>query len=344
MLMIVIWHFYLHGLEGEALFQGRCGMVNYLLSQYIIIICSSCVNLYIIISGFFLIDKTINWKRFILLWLEVVFYGTGIALLFHLIRPEVVLIKDIFPFLLPVKSMSYWFITRYLALMLLAPGLGKAAAHLSKQQYLGFLMALVFLGCTITLNFPYGQIMGSDKGYSLLWFIVLFFTGGYLKRFPIKISDTALWIILLMLSLMILAFVSGKAFFNHNFAIELPAYNGFGYLIAIPIFILFQNRPETFGSRWFGQMLTNIAPYMLGVYLISEHIFVSKWLWHDFFDWKSLANSPILIPIMFGTCIMILFVCAGIDRCRAYVFKVCRINHLASWGEKKIHSFPQRLT
>ena len=57
MLMIVIWHFYLHGLEGEALFQGRCGMVNYLLSQYIIIICSSCVNLYIIISGFFLISS-----------------------------------------------------------------------------------------------------------------------------------------------------------------------------------------------------------------------------------------------------------------------------------------------
>lgn len=343
MLMIVIWHFYLHGFEGEDVFQGGFGRVNYLLSQYIIVICSSCVNLFVLISGFFLIDKSFNWKRFILLWLQVVFWGVGIALLFYFIRPEQVALKDVFRQLLPMKNMNYWFITRYLALMLLAPGLGKAAVTLTKQQYRGFLLALVFVGCTITMNFPYGQIMGSDKGYSLLWFIVLFFTGGYLKRFPPKIDDGKLLIIMLALSLVILAFVAAKAFWRHRFAIELPAYNGFGFIMSLPIFIWFQNRPGSFGSGRLGHAVTAIAPYSLGVYLISEHFCIWDWLWNGLFDWKRLGGSPWLIPIMLITCCIIFLVCAGLDYLRSVVFKVCRINDLAGWCSDRLHAAFNRL-
>jgi hypothetical protein len=227
--------------------------------------------------------------------------------------------------------------------MLLAPGLGKSAVTLTRQQYRLFLLALIFVGCTITMNFPYGQIMGSDKGYSLLWFIVLFFTVGYLKRFPPKTDDRKLLVIMLALSLVILAFVAAKAFWRHRFAIELPAYNGFGFLMSLPIFIWFQNRSDSFGSGRLGHAVTAIAPYSLGVYLISEHFCIWNWLWNGLFDWKSLGGSPWLIPMMLITCCIIFLVCAGLDYLRSVVFKACRINDLAGWCSDKLHAAFNRL-
>lgn len=68
----------------------------------------------------------------------------------------------------------------------LAPFLSSLVAALTRPRYKRLLLVLTLLGCTFTMGFPFGDAMGASKGFSLIWFVVLFFFGGYFQRFPVR--------------------------------------------------------------------------------------------------------------------------------------------------------------
>ena len=324
MVMIVTWHFLLHAIGSQS-FTGTVGTFNYVVRQFLYILCSSCVNLFVLVSGYFMIEKPFNWRRMGRLWLEVVFYAFGISLLFYLLRPGNLTLKEVFQNLLPVRFSSYWFFRIYLGLMFLAPFLSKVTVALTRTQYKRFLTVLFLLCCTLTMGFPYGDSMGAGKGYTLLWFIELFFLGGYFRRFAPAVSSKALAIVLLSLLVTAFVFVSGKSYFLRNeLSLEMPAYNGIGILIAVPVFLWFKQK-EFKDSRLM-QLLASAAPFTFAVYLISEHPQVSSVLWHELFDRTSITDSIALIPYMVLAVFIVFALCVSIDYLRTRLFKVCRID------------------
>ena len=311
MFLVVMWHFYWHGIRistvyADGVLTGTVGMANYWLSQWLVVICSACVNLFVLISAYFLVGKAFNGKRVMLLWVEVLLYGAGIALLFS---------RSPLPYLLPVSRSLYWFFPNYLGLVCLAPFLSALVGALTRPQYKRLLLVLTLLGCTFTMGFPFGDAMGASKGYSLIWFVVLFFFGGYFKRFSVRMSARRAFLACLGVSLAAMLLVLVKTLARQEIFFEIPAYNGFGFLSAL--------------------LLSWCAPYVFAVYLISEHPVLKRWLWGELVDWRPLINQWWFIPAMLGAVAAVFVLCVLIDCARVWLFKAIGLERCAQWlGDK----------
>lgn len=329
MLLVVGWHCIRRMGLSNAPEAGGIGMVNFLVFQFSIIICSACVNLFVLISGYFLASKPFNWKRVILLWLEVFFYGITIGLLFYFLHPGSMTTRELLSLLCPVTGDNYWFFQKYFGLVCLAPFLSAAVNNLNRAQYNRLLLVTVIIGCTLTWKIPFGEIMVTSKGFSLLWFVVLFFWGGYFRRFPMKMSSRqALWAWLSVSALGFL-FIVGKSLLRHSMVFETPAYNSWGFFIAIFLFIWMKEKPEM-DSAW-ARTASSFVPYLFGVYLISEHPAIRKWFWRELLDWPSLINQVWFFPVMLFTVVAIFLLCILIDYGRSWLFKVVGLERLAGW-------------
>ncbi len=347
MLMIVIWHFYFHAVGSNQFPNSSLGTVNYLLSEFLVVCCSACVNVFVLISSYFLVEKPFNASRILRLWLQVMFYSVGISLLFYFLTPGTLTWKDILRGFFPVSNYIYWFFSIYFGLALLAPFLSKTAVALSQKEYRLFLLVLIILCCTFTLIFPLGNTMGGAKGYSLLWFIALFFWGGYFRRFKKPGPEYCLGVYF-GLALLVTLFCVGKSVLRIRSGapgpvIELPAYNGFAFLLSIPLFLYFKDK--SFRKTALVKAATSLAPYTFGVYLISEHRSIREYLWNGPFPWASYLGQSWILPLMLGVSIVIFILCVGIDWLRTLLFNALGIHagcdKLTQWVSHKINRIHQ---
>lgn len=83
----------------------------------------------------------------------------------------------------PVSRGVWWFFTVYFALAILSPFMNAMIDALDKA-YHRMLILLLLIMCSIIPMFTNweGQL-GSNYGYSLLWFFVLYVTGAYISRY-----------------------------------------------------------------------------------------------------------------------------------------------------------------
>ena len=104
------------------------------------------VNLFMLISGYFMICGRFKWSKVIRLIAEVVFYTVLTLLLtmrLGIYTPQSW--KDFLPILLPVTLNQYWFITAYLIVYIMSPYLNLLARAMDKRTYRKFLMTVLIL-------------------------------------------------------------------------------------------------------------------------------------------------------------------------------------------------------
>ena len=171
--------------------------------------------------------------------------------------------------------------------------------------------------------------MGASKGFSLIWFVVLFFFGGYFKRFPVRMSARSAFLACLGVSLAAMLLVLVKTLVRHEMVFEKPAYNSLGFFIALFLFVGFKQRKET-ASAW-AKALSWCTPYVFAIYLISEHPVLKRWLWGGLVDWRPLINRWWFIPAMLGAVAAVFVLCVLIDYGRAWLFKAIGLERLAQW-------------
>ena len=151
-------------------------------------LCFPAVNSYILISGYFSFANRKTFpqilKRLLQLWFCLLFaqmLGYTAALATH---------HDSFNFLtlfkrfFPLSRGIWWFMSVYFAMMALSPALNWVLDNLTKRQYL-VMMSLSLIICSIIPFFarfesPLGLTFGAG---GLIWFIVLYLTGGGLYKF-----------------------------------------------------------------------------------------------------------------------------------------------------------------
>nr|WP_293423012.1 acyltransferase [Prevotella sp.] len=335
MLMIVVWHFYfhgiMHGLSGKTIYADgtALGIFNYVLSTYLSVLCSVCVNGYVLISGYFLVNKTFKLERVIKLWMQTFFYALIITVVVHFIFPEMAGIKDILKTFTPIRSREYWFVTIYMGMMLLSPFLAQAAHALTQPQYKILLLVLGILNITFFFNLPYGDIYGG--GMSLLWFIFLFLVAGYIRLYDVHLGKEKYGHYFWYISFFIFGFVVFRAILSalhhhEGLGYSSSSYNGFSFFLTIALFMYFKN--HTFGDAVLVRFLVKIAPYTFGVYLIHDNNFIRTILWYKNINFDNYLGSIYLLPIMLVVSICIFVICIFIDFFRDQLFHYCRIDNL----------------
>lgn len=143
------------------------------------------VNIFGLISGYVgysETEKPLNIAGYITLWLEVVFYGAAIALIWRILQPGSVTPAEIIAMCFPLKNSLYWYFSAYTGVFFLSPLMNSGVRHCSRRTLLGLLIGIVLVFSPLeTLS----GCFSANGGYSTLWLLLLYIVGAIMKKYRI---------------------------------------------------------------------------------------------------------------------------------------------------------------
>ena len=339
MLLIVAHHFASHSGFDYPLEQIS---VNRLWVQFAVVGGKIGVNVFVLITGYFLVSQqTMKTSRLMKLWGQIFFYSVIFFLIFILFGKEPFGMIKLIWALAPVTFSRWWFASTYFVLYLLFPYINRLLVSFDKKQYMRFLTLLVLLWSVIpTLTGEYFQCN------SLLWFMTLYAIAGYIRIFGCKIDLTGgKWIglslacfLLTFLSTVILdvlgtkiPFFGVRATFFYDPMQKLPA------LVIAVLMLLGFTKIKAGYSKWINTM----ASATFGVYLIHENEYVRQFLWKTLFPSAAYAESHLLIPYSVMAIVTVFVGCTIIELMRKYLIEirmVSFIDRISLFIDHKINS------
>ena len=144
------------------------------------------VNCFGMISGYVSYretEKPYRYSRFLYLWVPVFFYSFGITLLAYVLKPGAVGDKELLLSAIPVTSGVYWYVSAYAGLFFLIPWLNAALRALDDKRCSKFIFILfaVFI-CYGNLSRHFYDGFYLNDGYSLIWLMILYLIGAWMKK------------------------------------------------------------------------------------------------------------------------------------------------------------------
>ena len=276
--------------------------------------CIVAVNVYMMISGYFLCESSFKLSRLLNLWLQVWLYSVGIGVLAALtgIVPAAEVSTHYYLTLLfPVTMGHYWFLTAYVFLYLLLPLVSQGLRRMNRSQFRLVLGLLFFTFCLLKSVLPF-RLEEDSKGYDCLWYLCVFCAAAYLRRFGIPFLQKKSHALLLYLIGVFGTF--GEAMLLHvlylrtgslELILKIPyEYNHvFPFVASVGLFGLFA------ATKMQGKLATlavKIAPYTLGVYLLHENLGV-RYAWQP---WLGADRIDSVGALLLGTVIAVIVVFA----------------------------------
>ena len=284
MIMVVILHFLdkggiLRSLSDEGAFTAA-DTAAWVLEA----LCIVAVNLYMLMSGYLLYGTSFRLSRLLKLvakvWLYSVIIGfAGIALG---TPGEPVDTYFLLRLILPVSMNTYWFMTAYIFFYLLVPVLGIAARAMNRSQMKLLLGGLLFFHVIVKTDVP-AQLTADAAGMDAMWYIILFFTAVYIRRFKGKGRRAAVYFIMYVAGALLIAneaFLLREVYLKTgslSYILNISyAYNHLLVLFAsVSLFCAFLKLRF---SEKAGKVFAFLGKYSLGVYLLHENLSI-RYAW-----------------------------------------------------------------
>lgn len=316
MFLIVVFHcVYKSGFTFETPFS-----VNQFIVKIFWMFGELGVNLFILISGYFMVNGRFKWKKLILLIGEVCFYQG----LVHLIAAKLGIfqrggVKDTFLRFFPVTLNWYWFMTAYVILYLLVPYLNIFIHAMTKEMYQRFLLTVLILYSVIPTIF--GVFYNSTETLlyynRLIWLIIVYFIGAYIRLFSVSIIATMENSMVIsgisfgMLVVSILIIEKFSDFFARLGTVEIayfwPPNTVPMICLSVGVFGIFMHLKIKYHP-----FVNKVSSTTLGIYLLHDSGMLALWIWKtarcaDYYD------SPFLIFRILGISTIIFLVGMAID-------------------------------
>lgn len=289
----------------------------------------AAVNIYMLISGFFLVSAEFKSRRLLDLLLQVFFYSLTIPI-FLILTGNLSLgdltIHKLLYYLLPTQMIHYWFVTAYVGMYLFAPLLSAAVRTITQKQLKTIILLLLIFYSVYKSILPVRLEM-DNLGYDSIWFMCVFLIAAYIRLYGISFFKNAR--------------VAFTCFFASSFAIftltmiirfvflttgqlETLIQVAYGYnhilniVAAVSLFYAFyyMKFPENIISKW----ICIAAPGTFGVYLLHEHIEI-RYLWPTLVGASLEGNSLQFLVRSLGGVAVVLFIGIIIDLFRAKLFQ-----------------------
>lgn len=332
MFMVVMLHVNLFGglLAG---YDSQENPYSFLISHFFESLCIIAVNLYVMISGYFLSVSIhpFKVKKLLHIILITVFWSWfigGSACVFLRANINDFIYNGIFPIL----SGRYWFVTNYVLIYFLSDYYNKVLQVLNKREH--FLLIL-FLGLFFIITPILWDPVGMKNGYSLYWFSYLYIVASFIRKYNTSFNIKRLsfiWLFILLLQVT-MAYLLDRLSVNSNSV--LLSYNSiFVFINTLCCFLLFKSFNITKGKT----LIQFFSPLTFGIYLIHINPATTSWIYKVVFPIKELAdNSKFGIFLsLIGFTILVFIISAFCEFFRNRIFLILGI-------ENKIYNFYQKI-
>ncbi len=327
MLMVVMLHYLGKGelLPTITTDMGTTAYVAWILESLSIV----AVNVYVLISGYFLVESEFKPGKIARLVLQVLFYTvviTALSLAFGIIGKEELGIYNLIVQLFPFQMEQYWFMTSYLVLYILSPVLAMGVKAMSKKQLQIVVIVFVTFMCVEKSILPV-QIVFDERGYDALWFICLFLVAAYIRLYGIRFLEKKVWAAIFYLGGVAMILAENLAIsvvyektgeLGHLIGTSYHYNHIFVFLSSVGLFMFFKQLKIKDG--WFASLVCKIAPYTLGVYLLHEHIYV-RYLWPKWLGCETVQGPVSLVVSALAAALVVFTVGILVDFVRSLLFK-----------------------
>lgn len=290
------------------------------------------VNCFVLITGYFMVALKFKTLSFLKTLLQTLFYSMLIFVCFSIYDPAEAAHLDPIRYLIPSTSGLYWFASCYLALYLITPMLNRLIQLLTQRQ-LASICIISFCGLSLIPTVTTFNPVGSN----FLWFIVLYFIGGYIRLFfsngsafhsvidllnPVRLVQRVGAPLVFCISVLIIwGYAASSNYLNALCGADTnPRYlmnqNSLPILYAsISLFVIFKqaNVPTN-------KAINGLATTAFGVYLIHDNPIIRGHLWKHF---DFLYNYDPAFLLLAACCIVVAVFasCSLIDLMRIHLLE-----------------------
>lgn len=308
MMMVIILHVRLYGIEDAEI-------IHWSIPYWIVTVGESfsivAVNVFVLISGYYCCEKAFNYKKLVNLWLTVEVFSVGLYLLLVFISNDITFSwKTLIRMALPVFTNQYWFFSCYLILMIVSPILNDFIAKLSELQFRKYLIILIVIFSVVPTINIFGFDFGVNSGYSIIWFVLLYFIASYFRKYPKAFK----WGRLYLISVVLLIFTSVVCTLWPRIKVVsnlLFQYNSVIVLLASVGLFCFAVQSNYSWNKRFENHIKKIVSVSFGVYLLHEHGAFRGILWHRLVRLEDVANEPLWFVVR----ILLTIICVFIVGC-----------------------------
>lgn len=299
----------------------------------------SAVNIFMLLSGYFLISSKFKIGRLVEIILQTTFYSAGIFALFLILGKfplEDMNVYNLLHYFLPIHMETYWFISAYVIIYLLLPLIKSGVHAMSEKQLQGVILWMLIIECVVKSILPVRLAM-DKSGYSFLWYLTLFLVGARIRLYGFKVVKTAKrgWFVFITSTFLILAEIytvcqiqlrTGRL--KEMTTVSLDYNHILVFFSAIGIFAAFLHA-KPLGEK-FGRLVCLLSPYCLGVYLLQESPMM-RYLWQDWFGLREVMEQPVPVFVLrvLGAVVAMFVLGICVDGLRSVLFRgvthfVCR--------------------
>lgn len=291
-----------------------------------------CANCYGLISGYVGVKAGVKPSRWINQWLQVVFYSAGFMIAFKLLSSFEVTPRLLLYGFFPVSSNLYWYFSCYTGLFVFMPMLNLALNTASRRS-MGVTLGLAVAACGLSTIFG-RQAMAIQSGYSVLWLMVLYLAGGWIRLHSRGSHPRRFWVMMYLLSsaaMLVCKLASDYTFLHYDFRILESLYSAFSSPLvfgnALALMMIFSSL--RIRNECVKRVVGTISRTCFGVYLIHVHYCVWNGLLMQRWAWVSSlpVAEMLLMTVLAG--VSLFAVCMAIDLVRIQLFRWMHIGQAA---------------
>ena len=268
--------------------------------------------IFVIITGYLMVNKKFAFKRIVKLWLEVMFYSVVIAIICYYRGIDTYSRESIIKAVFPITYNQYWYMSSYVVLFFTMPFLNRMIAALNKKQHITLIAVFVVIFSVLPTLILYPGAGGMTGSNNIFPFFMCYFIGAFIKKYGIRFGSVATGFGIALLCICFLV-ISEIWFLQKN---ELPIFYVWDMcktpvlFTAVVIFLCFKDL--RFSNNF---ILKEFSESAFGIYLI--HIGRLQWyIFRYIFDNSAYyLRGDFILHILYAGSVLFL-ICGLIDMLR----------------------------
>lgn len=310
MIMIISAHYMYHG---GMIDNGTS--VNQVFAIFLRIGGKLGVNIFVLISAYFLSAQPFKFERIFRVACACIFYSIIVYLFACLWGGESTGWMTYLQVLFAPIYNSYWFVTAYIGMLVLSPILNVildkySAEDVDGKKKLFYLCGFLFiiLSC-MPFIFVESNLFYSD----VIWFCFLYLAAGYIRRFNAKNEKKVLYfsfitsVLIMWASALILTWINSQLdseFIKNNIYMAYETNSPVMFIAGISLFLIFKD----IMINKYNKFINHVASLTFACYLIHDNLFTRTIFWKELLKTPYFYNRPLwLVLLHLVFCIILIF-------------------------------------